>query len=246
MHSSSTRRPPASPNWRSSMAARTAASALRRSGATTTPFPAARPSALTTTGKPSSPRASDRMRVLGRLAYAVARRGDPVARHEALREHLAAFELRRRARRAEDQPAARREQIDDAAIERQLGTDDGEVDALALGNRQHALRHRRRRRRRASRRRARRDCRARRRPLRHPAPRPVSHASACSRPPLPTTMSLIVLSGGPINPDVSACCGVNAGRATPAQICGERPGLYCPKRKATCDSLTHSLGLYGP
>jgi hypothetical protein len=23
-------------------------------------------------------------------------------------------------------------------------------------------------------------------------------------------------------------------------------GLYCQKRKPTCDSLTHSLGLYGP
>ena len=32
-----------------------------------------------------------------------------------------------------------REEIDDAAIERQLGTDDGEVDALALGKREHGF-----------------------------------------------------------------------------------------------------------
>ena len=51
-HSSITRREPAFPNARSSMAARTAVSASARSAATTTPLPPARPSALTTTGKP--------------------------------------------------------------------------------------------------------------------------------------------------------------------------------------------------
>ena len=44
------------------------------------------------------------------------------------REHLAALELRGGARRTEDRAASRREQIDDAAIERQLGPDDGEID----------------------------------------------------------------------------------------------------------------------
>ena len=51
----------------------------------------------------------------------------------AFRKHLAAFELRRGARRTEDAQAARLESIDDAAVERQLGADDREVDALAFG-----------------------------------------------------------------------------------------------------------------
>ena len=60
-HSSRTTRAPASPNARSSMAARMAASAAAASGATTTPLPAARPSALTTTASPNSPRRTTSM-----------------------------------------------------------------------------------------------------------------------------------------------------------------------------------------
>ena len=56
-NSSSTTRSPAPPNRRSTIASRTAASAVARFSAITTPLPAARPSAFTTTGKPSSPRA---------------------------------------------------------------------------------------------------------------------------------------------------------------------------------------------
>ena len=80
-----------------------------------------------------------------------------------LREHLAAFELRRGARRSEDAQAARGEEIDDSAIERQLGPDDGEIDAFALGEREQARRGRRRRRRRFARSARCRDCRGRRR-----------------------------------------------------------------------------------
>ena len=63
-----------------------------------------------------------------------------MARHELLREHLAALELRRGTRRPEDEAATRAEEIDDAAIERQLRPDDREVDALALGEVEHRLR----------------------------------------------------------------------------------------------------------
>ena len=73
-------------------------------------------------------------RVCG-FAHAIARRRNAAARHELFREHLAALELRSRARRAEDAQAPRTKQIDDAAIERQFGTNDGEIDALAFGER---------------------------------------------------------------------------------------------------------------
>ena len=56
--SSMTTHRPASPNRRSSIASRTACSAADRSGATVTPFPAASPSALMTTGNPNSPPAT--------------------------------------------------------------------------------------------------------------------------------------------------------------------------------------------
>jgi hypothetical protein len=63
-----------------------------------------------------------------------------VARHEPFREHLAAFELRRGARRTEDPPPRGTETIDDTAIERQLGTDHGEVDRFARGEREQRIR----------------------------------------------------------------------------------------------------------
>src|SRR5204863_9766922 len=45
----------------------------------------------------------------------------------------AAFELRRRPRRTENAQTSRREEIDDATIERQFGTDNREIDLFALG-----------------------------------------------------------------------------------------------------------------
>ncbi len=58
-----------------------------------------------------------------------------MARHERFRERLAALELSRGARGADDAVTARAEAIDDAQIERQLGTDHGQVEALAIGER---------------------------------------------------------------------------------------------------------------
>ncbi len=75
---------------------------------TTTPLPAASPSALTTTGTPgraASSASTWRMRV-GRVVERAIRRGrDAVAFHEALREVLRPFEFGRGARRAEDAQA---------------------------------------------------------------------------------------------------------------------------------------------
>ena len=70
-----------------------------------------------------------------------------MARHELFREHLAALELCCGARRTEDRPASLDEQIDDAAIERKLGPDDRQVDALAFSEVEHCPRIRRSRRR---------------------------------------------------------------------------------------------------
>ena len=87
-----------------------------------------------------------RERLVERLARAEARRRHVVPRHERLRECLARFEPRGRGGRSEEQPAFGRESIGDAEAQRQLGTDDGEVDLLAIGERQSARRDRRDRR----------------------------------------------------------------------------------------------------
>ena len=100
----------------------------RDRGATTTPLPAASPSAFTRRESRTRPTRSTAQRLGRRLAHAIARGRNAVARHEALREDLAALELRRGARRAEDARPARAETIDDAAIERKLRSDDGEID----------------------------------------------------------------------------------------------------------------------
>ena len=57
-------------------------------------------------------------------------------RHEGLREGLAALELSCSAARPEDAKPVRREEVDDAAIEWQLRTNDGEIDAFALRERE--------------------------------------------------------------------------------------------------------------
>jgi hypothetical protein len=83
--------------------------------------------------KPELARRHDRMRRGGIVAGAVPGGRDAVPGHERFREDLAALELGGGTRGTEDAQAARREQIRDAAIERQLGSDDGEVDVLAGG-----------------------------------------------------------------------------------------------------------------
>ena len=80
-HSSITSRAPASPNRRSRIIAVTAPSAVAASAATTTPLPAARPSALSTTGiaEPSGGEHGDRLRRPSRTrgTRRSARRGAP-------------------------------------------------------------------------------------------------------------------------------------------------------------------------
>ena len=73
---------------------------------------------------------------------AKARGRHAVARHERLRERLARLEPRRGRGRTEQQPAVGREAIGDAEAQRQLGADDGEVDLLALGERERGRRDR--------------------------------------------------------------------------------------------------------
>ncbi len=80
--------------------------------------------------KPELPRPDGRVCLLRGFAHPVTRRRNAVPRHEVLREHLAALELRRGARGPEDAQAARAEQIDNAEVERQLRPDDGQVDVL--------------------------------------------------------------------------------------------------------------------
>ena len=110
-----------------------------------------------------------------------------MTRHERLREHLAALELRRGARRPEEALTAASEQVGDPAIERELRADNGEIDAFARGEVAKAPPYRQRRSRRFE------------RVLAMPAlpgaqttpTRARSElsfqASACSRAPLPTT-----------------------------------------------------------
>ena len=62
--------------------------------------------------------------------------GTCVPRHERLRERLARFEACGGRGRTEEQPSVCREAIGDAKAQRQLGTDDGEVDLFAIGERE--------------------------------------------------------------------------------------------------------------
>ncbi len=74
-------------------------------------------------------------RIGGGVADTKARRRNSVARHERFRERLAAFELGGDLRRTKNAMPRRAKPIDDATIERQLGTDDREIEALAIGER---------------------------------------------------------------------------------------------------------------
>ena len=80
-----------------------------------------------------------RERLVDRIARAKARRRHAVTGHEGFRERLARFETCGGGGRPEKQPAFRREPIGDPATEGQFGTDDGQVDLLAIRQRQDAV-----------------------------------------------------------------------------------------------------------
>ncbi len=129
-HSSTTTVVPAAPNapWR--MAASTASSASAVVAATVTPLPAARPSALTTTGAPNAATAA---------SASSARGADPspggrhaVAVHERLGVRLAGLETCRGLRRSEDGRAHGAQGVGHPGGQRLLGADDGQVDGLGL------------------------------------------------------------------------------------------------------------------
>ena len=60
-------------------------------------------------------------------------------RHECLREGLAGFQPGRSGRRSEEQPAVGRESIRDPQAQRELRTDDGQVDLLAIRERKRGV-----------------------------------------------------------------------------------------------------------
>ena len=123
---------PAEPNL-PPISSSTAARASAASRATTAPLPAARPSALTTSGKPNGARFTTVQALVERGADLVARRGDAVARHELARERLGALDLGGAARGREDAQPAAHELVADAEHHRQLGADDREVGLDRLG-----------------------------------------------------------------------------------------------------------------
>ena len=114
-YSSTTTQRPASPNRPSTIASCTARSAAARSGATVTPLPAARPSALTTTGNPNSdpstaPRASPGLRQTRKRAVGTACRAMNSLANALLDSSLAACRpgpKRRRPRASNRSPTPR-------------------------------------------------------------------------------------------------------------------------------------------
>jgi hypothetical protein len=107
----------------SSMAACASSSVI----ATTTPLPAARPSALMTMGAPCV-HVGVRGRGVGEGG--VARGGDAVALHEVLGKGLGALQLRGRLGGAEDAQAAGAEHVHHAGGQRRLGADHGQRDLV--------------------------------------------------------------------------------------------------------------------
>ena len=127
--SSITTRAPASPIELSSSIASIAACASAVVVATTTPLPAARPSAFTTIG---APRSSTYACAAAASANVPVLRGrQAVPRHERLGEILGAFELRGGARRTEDRQPRRAERVDDAGGQRRLRSDHRQRDLVA-------------------------------------------------------------------------------------------------------------------
>ena len=104
----------------------------------TTPLPAARPSALTTSGYPSSPRASGGERRVCGVADAEARGRHPCRAMKSFANDLARLERRRLRGSGPHDRELGGEEIDDAEAERQFRADDREVDASRVGDRQQA------------------------------------------------------------------------------------------------------------
>ena len=191
-HSSITSRAPAAPNCRSSIAARIAASGFAAIGRDDDALAGREAVGLDHDRKAELAAASTARASAAVVAHAVARGRNAVARHEALREDLAALELRRGARRTEDAQPARRKEIDDAAIERQLGTDDGEIDrARVAASASSAVEDRRRRSATSAGDRGDAGVARRADSAVTPGSRAERHASACSRPPPPTTRTFM-------------------------------------------------------
>ena len=133
-NSSTTISPPASPRAPPNIMS-IAASASATFAATTTPLPAASPSALTTTG---ARRAADIGLGRRRRAEAfVGRGGNAVRPAQVLGEALGAFEAGGGAARAEGLGAGGFEVIDDACAERRLGPDNDQIDAVLTAIRDH-------------------------------------------------------------------------------------------------------------
>ncbi len=99
--------------------------------ATTTPLPAASPSALTTMGAPLFVDVGVCRLGIGEGGEFGG--GNAVPRHEALGEVLGAFQLRGGLGGAEDAQAAGAEDIDDAGRQRRFRADHGQVDVFLLG-----------------------------------------------------------------------------------------------------------------
>ena len=106
----------------------------------TTPLPAARPSALMTTGNPNSRAGHSAERRVGRVARPrESGRGNAVPRHEVLGVDLRALERRPAPDRPKDRPAGRAEQVGQAPFQGGLRPDDRQVDALPLDQGQHVV-----------------------------------------------------------------------------------------------------------
>src|SRR2546421_1069916 len=125
-NSSITTSRPASPNWPANIAcAAVRASSMER--AMTTPLPAARPLALTTSrALAAQPRAIEAVAREGRGAG----RRNAMASQEFLGKGLGALEPRSRLARSEALQSARGECVDRACHQRCLRSDDGELDLL--------------------------------------------------------------------------------------------------------------------
>ena len=99
--------------------------------ATTTPLPAASPSAFTTRGRGRG--ADMALRLVGVVEDRERRRGDPMALAEPLHEGLRPLEPRRGPAGPERSQPSRLERVDEAEGQRELRTDDNEVGALGHG-----------------------------------------------------------------------------------------------------------------
>ena len=101
----------------------------------TTPFARGETVGFQHDGKSELAAAQHGNRLSRRVARLVARRRHVTALHELLGEHLARLETRGALRRAEQEIAFGGEHVGDAAAQRQLGSDDREIDLFAAGDR---------------------------------------------------------------------------------------------------------------